>query len=293
MDRGEGFSRPVKDVMRERFSCRTYSGEPLPAQAREALARDAEGMRTGPFGSSLRCVLVAAAPGDETALRGLGTYGTIRGASAFLVGAAEARGSYLLDFGFAFERLILQATDLGLGTCWLGGFFSRGSFSRRIKLTRRERIPSVACVGMVPDPEAARQGVVRASVGGSRRKPWGELFFDKDPGRPLTAEAAEAYAEPLESLRIAPSASNKQPWRIVRDGKAFHFFLQRTPGYPGKLPMGLLRVEDIQRVDIGIGMCHFELAARDQGLAGGWAMRDPVPAAAGRGWKYEATWESA
>jgi hypothetical protein len=286
-----GFSRPVAEVMRERFSCRTYSGEPLAEDARARLARAAGEMRTGPFGSALRCTLVAAAPGDESALKGLGTYGTIRGAAAFLIGAAEARGSYLVDFGFAFERLILQATDLGLGTCWLGGFFSRGSFSRRIRLGRGERIPSVACVGMIPDPDAARQGVLRVSVGGSRRKPWEELFFDQATGRPLAPQAAGPCAEPLEMARIAPSASNRQPWRVARDGQAWHFHLQRTPGYPGRLPMSLLGIEDIQVVDIGIAMCHFDLSARDRGLSGAWTARSPAPAPLDRAWQYVATWE--
>ena len=27
---------------------------------------------------------------------------------------------------------------------------------------------------------------------------------------------------------------------------------------------------DLQRVDIGVAMCHFELTAREQGLAGEW-----------------------
>ena len=34
---------------------------------------------------------------------------------------------------------------------------------------------------------------------------------------PLTEEEAGDYQFPLEMLRLAPSAVNKQPWRVVAD----------------------------------------------------------------------------
>jgi len=67
----------------------------------------------------------------------------------------------------------------------------------------------------------------------------------------------------------APSASNKQPWRIVRAQNNFHFFLSRTPGYGGFAPN-----VDIQRLDMGIAMAHFELRSREAGLEGSWEIMD-------------------
>jgi hypothetical protein len=93
-----------------------------------------------------------------------------------------------------------------------------------------------------------------------RRKPWPELFFDGRPGIPLAKEHAGPLAEALEAVRIGPSASNKQPWRVVREGSNYHFFLQRTPGYD-KLT-GEIR---LQEVDMGIALCHFGAAAREIG----------------------------
>jgi len=59
-------------------------------------------------------------------------------------------------------------------------------------------------------------------------------------------------------VRIAPSASNKQPWRIVKIEGAWHFFLERTKGYGDGIIFKLLKLADIQRLDMGIAMCHFE-----------------------------------
>jgi hypothetical protein len=288
----------IVETITHRFSCRTYSGVQIPEAARASLAEAAEAIRTGPFGSRIRFGLAAATDGDAAALKRLGTYGTIRGATAFILGAAEpgaksagaVGGMYLEDFGYAMERLVLHATVLGLGTCWLGGFFTRGSFSRRIGAVRGERIPSVAAVGRILDLEDARAGLMRRSVGGSRRKPWDDLFHDGGFDSALTREAAGSYAIPLEMARLAPSASNRQPVRIVRDGASWHFFIRRTPGYPPRIARTLLRLEDLQRVDSGISMCHFELTARELGLAGRWVVSPPLMTPPDGLTEYSATW---
>ncbi len=284
-------SSSITETMTQRFSCRTFSGGPLEERDRARLSEASAAMTSGPFGSRLRFSLAAAAARDTSALKRLGTYGTIRGATAFILGAAEPLSMYLEDFGYAMERLILLATDLGLGTCWLGGFFTRGTFSRRISLSRGERIPSVAAVGLVPDRDKAEAGFMRRSVGGSRRKPWEELFYDGGFGSVLTAERAGAYASPLAMVRLAPSASNRQPWRVVRSGASWHFFIRRTPGYPPRISRTLMGIEDLQRVDSGIAMCHFELSARELGLSGQWVIRPPSISLPDSFTEYSATWQ--
>jgi nitroreductase len=285
------FTVPVADLVQRRFSCREYLPEPIPADKRRLLAEAASAAGPGPLGTRPRFQLTAAEEDDGTALRGLGTYGFIRGATGFLIGAVSAAGLYLEDYGYLMEQLVLGATDLGLGTCWLGGTFSRSSFSRRVGAATGERVPAVAAVGTIRDLEKARTGVLRMRVGGDRRKPWEELFFDAGFDAPLSREAAGRHAAALDLLRLAPSASNKQPWRVVRVNGAWHFYLQRTPGYKSAAAGRLFKLEDIQRVDIGIAMCHFELAARELGIVGHWSFRPPVVSLPDRHTEYEVSWE--
>lgn len=279
------------DAMKLRFSCRTYSGEALEKADAARLAEAAEAMRTGPFGSRLRFHLVTAAPGDERALKKLGTYGTIRGQAGFLIGAAERGPGYLEDYGWALEHLILEATRIGLGTCWIGGFFTRGTFARRIRVSRRERIPAVASVGRIINRDKAQDGLIRRAAGGSRRKPWQALFHDEEFGRSLAPEETGPWVTALEMVRLAPSASNRQPWRVVRAGRSWHFYIRRTPGYPPGISRVLMGIEDLQRVDSGIAMCHFELAAREAGLGGRWVVNQPGLALPDEHTEYSATWE--
>jgi len=80
-------------------------------------------------------------------------------------------------------------------------------------------------------------------------------------------------------VRRAPSASNRQPWRIVRDGNNFHFYICRNKGY------GKLFNYDIQKLDVGIAMCHFDLTALESGIQGKWTEMNPG-LTCGRGMDY-------
>jgi nitroreductase len=284
------FRSPVADLVRRRRSCRRYADEPLPGEAQRALASFLATNRLGPLGSRARFELVAATGEDRAALRGLGTYGFIRGAPAFIVGAVGQGIRALEDYGCLLERAVLLATDLGLATCWLGGTFSKSGFARTIGLAGDELLPAVAALGRGADGDGSADRV-RRMAGSVSRKPPEELFFDGGFGAPLATAAAGGYAGPLEAVRRAPSASNRQPWRIVRTPAGWHFYLERTKGYgKGTLLFALLRLADLQRVDLGIAMCHFELAAAEAGFDGGWIVEDPGVAPAAGAATYVATW---
>jgi nitroreductase len=116
------------------------------------------------------------------------------------------------------------------------------------------------------------------------------LFFDTTFEETLSPQAAGEYASALEMVRRGPSASNRQPWRVVKDGNMWHFYLQRTPGYRERMLVRLFTVADMQRIDIGIAMCHFELMARDHGLDGHWVINTPDIEKLDEFTEYSASW---
>ncbi len=280
----------VEEIVRKRYSCRSYTGEPLSRdhlRALEGFVSDAGG---SPFGNIPRFAVVSAEPGDAESLKGLGTYGFIRKPSGFIIGAAKNAEMAFEDYGYLMEKIILHATGLGIGTCWLGGSFKRSAFSARIGAGADETIPAVASLGYIADRKTLTDTLVRANAGSAKRKDRTELFFEASEGGIRPLPSGQACDIPLEMVRLAPSASNKQPWRIIKeDGKnRFHFYLERTGSYT--VTLKLLKLADLQRVDIGIAMCHFELAARAKGLEGEWVRNNPDFASADSGWKYVATW---
>ncbi len=278
----------IHDLAARRYSCRDYIDRPLEEADREALAAALAALGTGPLGSRCRFALLAATQDDRAALKGLGTYGFIKGATGFIVGAVTPGPGDMEDYGYLLERAVLEATELALGTCWLGGTFSKSSFARKIDVQRDEAMPAVVATGY--PTEDSRKHWMRTRIGAERRLPAEQLFFEGDPATPLTPDAADAVTRMLEVVRWAPSASNKQPWRVVRAGENWHFYLARTPGYTGGLLKSLMKLADLQRVDIGIAMCHFELAAREAGLGGGWTVAQPSIDVSAAGWEYEVSW---
>lgn len=283
------YNQPVTDLIQQRYSCRTYEDVPIEEAKRKKLVDFIDTLETGPFGAPVRFKLVAATEEDRRALRGLGTYGTIRNPTGFILGTVGDGEKNLEDFGYRMEEVILFATSIELGTCWLGGFFTKSSFAKTMDIQKGWVMPCVAATGYIAEQRGLIDRLMRRGAGSARRKPWDELFFTGRFGVPLSKEAAGAYAEVIEMVRLAPSASNKQPWRVIKDGETWHFYLQRTPGYFKGLSAQFMAA-DLQRVDMGIAMSHFEFTADELELEGAWTFQEPAIEKPDERTEYVASW---
>ncbi len=249
------------EAMKIRKSMRTYEEMSLERESKEKLINYLKEV-SAPFGEKMRFALVE--KNEIKAGAKLGTYGIIKGAETYLCAIVEKEPRYEENLGYAFEKIILYATAMGLGTCWLGGTFKRSDFESALALKDSELIPIVAPVGYTKQNRSLIDTLMVAGAGSKKRKSFQELFFNGSLEQPLKLEDTDGYREAFEMVRIAPSASNKQPWRIVKEENTFHFYLCRNKNYAKSLAF------DIQRLDIGIAMCHFELALKELGCLGKW-----------------------
>ncbi len=199
----------------------------------------------------------------------LGTYGFINGTNNFIVGIMGKNKTNPVEFGYLMEKVVLFATGLGFGTCWLGGTFNRSQFESVLNLEENESIGVLIAIGYKKDRQTLFEKAVRYAAKSNQRKPWEELFYLDNLETPLSRNINDPYDKVLEMVRIAPSASNKQPWRIIKQGNYYHVYLCRTPGY------GVMEF-DLQMNDIGIAKCHFELSSKECGLEGKWKNIDQV-----------------
>ena len=62
----------------------------------------------------------------------------------------------LIDIGIAVEHLVLQAEELGLGTCWLGWFSARG-VRKALHLPRSKKIDILISLGFPLDPDYRKE----------------------------------------------------------------------------------------------------------------------------------------
>lgn len=171
-------------------------------------------------------------------------------------------------FGYSFERLVLFAQSLGIGTVWLGGTMNRSAFEAAMELNNDEMMPCASPLGYPSEKMSLKETMMRKAIKADERLPFEKLFFDGSLDTPLLKEKAGVLAHPLEMVRLAPSAVNKQPWRIVVVDHTVHMYLKRSKGFAAS-------AVDMQKIDMGIALCHFDLAAKEAGLNVAFTVSDP------------------
>lgn len=262
------FDQPIDEIIRKRKSTRTFltqkiSGSDL--KKIESYIREDKNL-IGPFGSKIRFKLISASDEQSEGNSKIGTYGVIKNAKAYIIGITNNNPKELIDYGYVFQKMILYLTSIGIGTCWLGGTFTRDKLDKTIVLNDKEIIPCITPIGYPLEKKSLLEKAMRLAVKADNRKDWDEIFFDENMN-PIDRSKIEVLETPLEMIRLGPSASNKQPWIIIvsKDLKYYDFYLEKTKNYPGN-KMGF----EMQRIDIGIAMCHFELSSKDMGIIGTW-----------------------
>lgn len=287
------FAKSPSELIHQRFSCRTYQKRPLSEEDRSGLEAFFPSCTAGPRGNQTRFRILPASKYDQRSLPRLGTYGFIKDPAAFIVGALPISPGALEDFGYCMELLVLKATELGLGSCWLGGTFTKSRFARLMDLHAGEEIPAVISLGYPAGQQAWLDRAARTYAGADQRLPWDQLFFTERWAEPIRKSGAGASLAPLELLRLAPSASNKQPWRLLHSQGRWHFYLERTSNYPSPVFGYILGIADLQQIDIGIAMAHFELGLEENGRSGEWIVADPHLERPGVPQEYVITWQPA
>jgi nitroreductase len=160
--------------------------------------------------------------------RYLGVYGLVQGAPHLLVGLIpEDSDRARLDLGYVLEQVVLEATRLGLSTCWMTGSYHPERAADEVERRPGEVVAATVALGYAREDPLARlhDGTVRRLVAAHRRRPLEEIVFAGKWGVPWSPVGADpALVEVLECARLAPSAENRQPWRfVVEDGAEGQF----------------------------------------------------------------------
>jgi len=267
----------IIEAIEKRKSNRNYTGESL-RKEHALLITDYIGKLKAPFNApSVRIKLIHA--NQESGRVKLGTYGFVGGTSDFLTLVYEKERSFPLmeeAAAYTFEQAILYCTGLGLGTCWLGGSFSRRDFSEPVQLKPNEILRIVSPVGYINPKIRFSETLLGTKGKHLSRKPFESLFFHRDFNTPLSKETAGSYGKPLEMVRIAPSANNQQSWRVILDENGLHFYQH-------------LSVIGFNAIDLGIALCHFEQTCKELAIPGKFeVLKNLVPEKKGE--KYVISW---
>jgi len=286
MGLSQSFSRPVRDLIKERISIRGYDDREIPP---EIIGKINNFMHRLPnlFDAQLRMEILQISSLEKDAYLKLGSYKVIRGTNTFLAVAHPKDKRNLLNAGYVVEHVVLYAQSLGLGTCWLSLTFNRDAFASALQLKGNEIIPVIVSMGYPQTGIDLIGGYYRTLAKSRTRKPWKELFFDEDFSHPLSRQNAGEFSLALDMVRLSPSGYNHQPWRILKQGERFHFYIFRKILPENKRKTGF----NMAFLDCGICMAHFELIAQTNGLIGEWIQQDPLLPNQSKELTYVASWK--
>lgn len=246
-----------------RHATRTFTGRAVDSELLEQLDLFSSGL---PGRETARVVVTREVPNDLfTGF--LGGYGRVMGAPSALVMIGNDTDARVQEsLGYLGEAVMLQATALGLDTCWIAGFFDRKRAGTIADLSPGERIFAVSPLGHAQPRPRAGERFLKRVVGAHKRRPVEEIApgFD-DAHWPAWA------AEGVRLARVAPSAANRQPW-------SFRLITETDPQIrpPVAIGVAISVVERgsegniSRRLDCGISMLHFEIGARLMGASGTW-----------------------
>jgi nitroreductase len=296
------YNAPIENIIKSRSSCRSYTDEKLTAGQIFHLNEAFKSANRGLLGekASFRLVRLNGHEGEKVKI---GTYGMIVNPHTAIVGEIENSEMAFESYGFLLEHIVLKAQELGLNTCWLGYYSNKGSENfheilkklggmvwRSLSSTKTEEgliTPAICIIGYESEKKGRWDKFSKNIAQPHLRKQFGEMFFDSEYGNSLLPATAGKYAKPLEMIIPAPSAGNKQPWRVVMDEKgdkvtAFHFYMEPSKRWD-------YNTLNLHKIDMGIAMCHFDLMARELGYKGVWQIDEPNISLL-RNVYYTATW---
>jgi nitroreductase len=152
---------------------------------------------------------------------------------------SEIKEGYLTNIGFMLQQMDLFLSRNGIASCW------QGIPSPKKELLNSSNLKFIIFMafGKPQDPETMH----RANIGEFKRKQLKEITD------------IEGVDELLEPVRIAPSATNRQPWFFTGTESFINAYAPKS---------GFIRslVGNYQRIDVGIALYHLKISAEHFGM---------------------------
>lgn len=192
----------------------------------------------------------------------IGPYGRVKGAPAFIAFIGKTEDPFVNEkLGYTGEGIILEATALGLATCWVAGFFREERAAILTGIRPGEKVFAVTPIGFSPQDFTFEEKMMTGFGRTHTRKPLSELVSGLDE-----KNWPAGLRQALECARSAPSAINRQPWRFHIEKSAVTVSVDSAVS----LEFGISK-----RLDCGIAMLHLEVALAAQGTGGKWEFLEP------------------
>lgn len=202
------------DLMRSRKSCRSFQKRKLTDAHRETLLS-----RARMHSQAENCIGTHPIRFEYVSAP-LNVWPVV-GCTEFLVAIAERdyHEEAILDVGRSLQKTVLDATRLGIATCWIGPGANPSSVARHLRDRFDPEKDHVICVCALGYASRYKALSIRFMQKSQRwRLPVDDLFFsDPECVAPInvSAEPYSAFERCFECCQWSPSSYNAQPTRAV------------------------------------------------------------------------------
>ena len=231
-----------KDAINVRTSRRTYLETPIAEDKRKQItAMIAQVNKEGDL--KMRLILEEPAAFGKLSK----SYGMFKGVRNYILLIGSNDADVKERIGYYGEKLVILATSLGLGTCWVGGTFDRSIGSKYVG--QNEFFGGVITIGNVAEDKSWKERLI-SRVTHRKTKSISEMMR-------VEGEAPEWFLEGMRAVQKAPSAVNAQPVMFTyQKGNVLAQVTKENFGY--------------EKLDLGIAKLHFEIGAG----GGNWELKD-------------------
>jgi len=147
---------------------------------------------------------------------------------------SEEKGDYLLNAGFILQQLDLFLAANNIGACWFG-----------LAKPKKEIIS-----------QSDYEYVITLVFGKPSEKNKRNSIEDFDRKKLSEIKEGDKYNDLLEAARLAPSATNGQPWYFKTEEGKIHLY-QDNPSFLKKI-----FYKKMNGIDMGIALAHIWIAAK-------------------------------
>jgi nitroreductase len=155
----------------------------------------------------------------------------------YLVISSESKEGYLVNAGFLLQQIDLFLSSIGIGCCYMGMAQPKKEIRKSMKL----EFVIIMALGKPAEP------LHRDKISEFQRKSLSAI-----------TNMSDAF-DLLEAVRLAPSASNNQPWFLTGTGNQVNFYCVVSSF------LKAIVYDKFNRISMGIALYHLKLAAEHAG----------------------------
>ena len=173
------------DIIKQRKSVRKYINKPVEPEKLEKVMIAAQNAPSWKNGQCWKFVVVTDHEIKNALIRHTNAFNQTWLGNEYAIivacgnpdesGFRNEQRYYMVDVAIALQNLVLEATSLGLGTCWIGSF-EEDKLKQLLKIPDKFRIVAITPLGYPAKKDGLIGNIAKTIVRSHNRKPLSEVF---------------------------------------------------------------------------------------------------------------------